>query len=109
MERGDIWHVDLNPVQGREQAGRRFILILTPAAFNALGTVLCAAITQGGDFARHRGFAVSLTGTGLKTGGVVLCNQLRTLDLRARQARFIERAPDFVVDEALAKVSALLD
>ena len=101
MERGDIYHVDLNPIQGREQAGARFVLIVSPKAFNLLGTPLVCPITQGGNFARHAGFAVSLNGAVTRTGGVVLCNQVRVLDLQARQARFVEKVPDFIVDDVL--------
>ena len=59
-------------------------------------------ITQGGNVARHAGFAVSLSGAGTQTQGVNLCNQPRVLDLQARKARFIEKVPAFVVDEVLA-------
>lgn len=109
MERGDIYHVDLNPIQGREQAGARFVLIVSQRAFNLLGTPLVCPITQGGNFARHAGFAVSLSGTGTQTQGVVLCNQPRVLDLQARRARFIERVPTFITDEVLAKLQSLID
>ena len=95
MERGDIFHVDLNPIQGREQGGARYVLIVSTKAFNLLGTPLVCPITQGGNFARHAGF--------------VLCNQPRVLDLRARRARFIEKAPDFITDEVLAKLSTLIE
>ena len=109
MDRGDIWHVDLNPARGHEQANPRYVLILTLNAFNRLGTAIVAPITSGGDFARHKGFAVSLSGTGTNASGVVLCHQLRALDLRARSGRFSEKAPDFIVDEVLAKVAALFE
>ena len=109
MKRGDIYHVDLNPIAGREQAGARFVLIVSPAEFNALGTPLVCPITQGGNFARHAGFAVSLSGAGTRTAGVVLCNQARVLDLQARQARFVERVPDFIVDEVRARLATLID
>ena len=109
MKRGDIYHVDLNPTAGREQAGSRFVLIVSPQEFNVLGTPLVCPITQGGNFARHAGFAVSLSGAGTRTGGVILCNQARVLDLQSRQARFVERAPDFVVDEVRARLATLID
>jgi mRNA-degrading endonuclease toxin of MazEF toxin-antitoxin module len=109
VNRGDIYHVDLNPTQGREQAGSRFVLIVSPAEFNRLGVQLVCPITQGGNFARHAGFAVSLSGAGTRTVGVILCNQARVLDLHARQARFLETAPAFIVDEVLARLGALLD
>lgn len=109
MHRGDIYHVDLNPVQGREQAGSRFVIVVSRIEFNVLGTPLVCPITQGGNFARHTGFTVPLNGAGTRTGGVVLCNQARVLDLKARHARFVERAPAFIVDEVLSKLSALID
>lgn len=109
MNRGDIYHVDLDPIQGREQAGSRYVLIVSPAEFNVLGTPLVCPVTQGGNFARHAGFAVSLNGAGTRTVGVVLCNQARVLDLQARKARFIERAPASVVDEVLARLGTLID
>ena len=109
MDRGDVYHVDLNPTQGREQAGARYVVIVSPKLFNVLGTPLVCPITQGGNFARHAGFAVSLSGAGTHTQGVVLCNQPRVLDLQARHGRFIERLPDFIVDEILAKILPLLE
>lgn len=109
MDRGDIWHVDLNPVRGREQANPRYVLILTPREFNRLGTPVVVPITTGGDFARTQGFTVSLSGAGTRATGVVLCHQLRTIDLRARNGTFSEKAPDFIMDDVLAKVTALFE
>jgi mRNA-degrading endonuclease toxin of MazEF toxin-antitoxin module len=109
MQRGDIWHVDLNPTKGREQANRRPVLILTPREFNALGTPIVAPITSGGTFARDQGFAVSLMGAGTRATGVILCHQLRALDLKARGATFSERVPDGVMEEVLARVRPLFE
>ena len=109
FDRGDIVSVPLDPAIGHEQRGTRPALVLTSKDFNRLGDVLVAPITQGGDFARHAGFAVSLTGTGCKTQGVALVNKVRMLDLTARQARKVERAPEEVMDEALGRLSGLLD
>lgn len=109
FERGDIVSVPLDPVVGHEQRGTRPALVLTTKAFNKLGDVLVAPITQGGDFARYAGFAVTLTGTGFKTHGVALVNKVRMLDLVARKARKAERVPQEVIDDALGQLSALLD
>jgi mRNA interferase ChpB len=109
FDRGDVVSVPLDPTVGHEQRGTRPALVLTTKDFNRLGDVLVAPITQGGDFSRHAGFAVSLTGTGCKTQGVALVNKVRMLDLAARQARRIERAPPSVIDEALGRLMALLD
>jgi mRNA-degrading endonuclease toxin of MazEF toxin-antitoxin module len=109
VERGDIFHVDLNPIQGREQGGARYVVIVSPKGFNVLGTPLVCPITQGGNFARHAGFAVPLSGAGTGTQGVVLCNQPRVLDLQARKTRLIETVPDFIMDEILAKLLPLVE
>ena len=111
FNRGDIIRVNLNPTAGREQQGDfRPALVLTPAAYNtATGLVLIAPITQGGDFARYAGFAVPLSGSGTETQGVVLCNQIRTVDLEARGAKRIESAPEVVIDDVLARVQALFE
>lgn len=108
-DRGDVVSVPLDPGMGHEQRGTRPALVLTSKDFNKLGDVLVAPITQGGDFSRHAGFAVSLTGTGCKTQGVALINKVRMLDLVARKARRVERAPQTVIDEALGRMVALLD
>jgi len=109
FDRGDVVSVPLDPAIGHEQRGSRPALVLTTKDFNKLGDVLVAPITQGGDFSRHAGFAVSLTGTGSRTQGVALINKVRMLDLAARKARRIERAPQAVIDEALGRLIALLD
>jgi mRNA interferase ChpB len=109
FDRGDVVSVPLDPAIGHEQRGTRPVLVLTTKDFNKLGDVLVAPITQGGDFSRHAGFAVSLTGTGCRTQGVALINKVRMLDLAARKARRIERAPQAVIDEALGRLIALLD
>lgn len=110
FNRGDIVRVNLNPTVGREQQGEfRPALVLSPAAFNLMGVALVAPITQGGDFARYAGFAVSLSGSGTETQGVVLANMIRTMDLVARSAKKIETAPDFVVEDALARLRAILE
>jgi mRNA interferase ChpB len=109
MNRGDIYHVGLDPIKGKEQQGTRYVLIISPRDFNRFGTPLVCPITSGGNFSRSKGFAVSLSGAGTNAQGVVLCNQSRTLDIAARGGRFIEKAPDFIVDEVIARLQTLLD
>lgn len=110
FDRGDIVLVSLEPVVGREMKGeRRPALVLTTKEFNVLGDVLIAPITQGGDFSRYAGFAVSLMGTGCKTQGVALVNKCRMMDLSARKAKRIERAPDEVIEDALGRLMVLFE
>lgn len=82
MERGEIWLVSLDPTAGHEQQGTRPVLIVTPAAFNRVTRLpVVVPVTSGGNFARTAGFAVSLDGVGIRTTGVVRCDQPRTIDM----------------------------
>lgn len=110
MKRGEIWLVGLDPVEGHEQMGRRPVLIVSPEAFNHLTKVpVVLPITSGGDFARTSGFAVSLTGAGTKTTGVVRCDQPRALDLGARGAKKLEIVPRMIMDEVLARLAPIFE
>jgi mRNA-degrading endonuclease toxin of MazEF toxin-antitoxin module len=98
----------LDPTSGHEQKGRRPVLIVSPGAFNTLtGTPIVLPIASGGNFARRAGFAVPLAGT--QTTGVVRCDQPRALDLDARGGRKVERAPEAIVDEVLARLATILE
>ena len=103
--RGEIWMVDLNPTRGREQAGVRPVLVLSPADETL---VIALPISQGVTLARSQGFAVSLTGAGTATQGVVICNQPRTIALKERNGRRIEAVPAAVMDEVLARIAPLV-
>ena len=100
MKRGEIWLV----------SGRRPGLIVSPEAFNRITKLpVVLPITSGHNFARTAGFAVPLTAVGMKTTGVVRCDQPRTLDLSARGGRKLERIPDATMDEVLARISPIFE
>jgi mRNA interferase ChpB len=78
-ERGDISLISLDPTQGDEQKGRRPVIVVSPGALNRLTHVsIVLPITTGGDFARVRGFTVSLVNAGTRTTGVMCCDQPRS-------------------------------
>ena len=108
MRRGEIWLVPLDPAQGREQRGTRPVLIVSPLEFNRLTQApVVLPITSGGDFARMAGFAVSLSGAGTRTTGVVRCDQPRALDLKARGGKLLEKTPPEIIEEVLARLVPL--
>ena len=93
--------VGFDPASGHEQQGAgRPALVLSVQAFNQLGMTLVAPITQGGNFARYAGFSVPLHCEEGDVHGVVLVNQVRMMDLRARLAKRIGLAAGEVVEEA---------
>ena len=108
-KRGDIWQVDLNPTAGNEQQGIRPVFVVSEEDFNRSGLTLICPITQGGNQTRFAGFAVSMMGAGTATQGVVMSNQVRTIDVSARRGKFIEKAPDFVTNDVLAKLQTIVE
>ncbi len=108
VKRGDIYMVSLNPTQGREQQGHRPVLIVSPTEFNAATRLpVVLPITNGGDFARRIGFAVEITG--IKTTGLIRCDQPRVLDLAERGGRRVDTLPEALMNEVLAKVATLFE
>ena len=109
-KRGEVWIVSLDPTADHEQRGTRPVLIVSPAAFNELtGTPIVLPITTGGNFARRRGFAVSLDGAGTRTTGVIRCDQPRAIDVGGREGRHVDTVPEHIMDEVLARLSAILE
>ena len=108
VKRGDIYAVPLDPTAGREQQGNRPVLIISPDNFNAATKLpVVLPITNGGEFARRLGFAVEITG--IKTTGIVRCDQPRVLDVTERGGRKVDELPTFLMDEVLAKVATLFE
>ncbi|PHM23788.1 type II toxin-antitoxin system PemK/MazF family toxin [Xenorhabdus ehlersii] len=111
--KGEIWHTNGDPVSGREFRGTHYYLVISEFALNQkLGTALCVPITSGGGLARSEAVTVYLDGSSTDTGkitGVVLCYQIRSLDLNERKATYSAQAEPSVVDEILSKVIDILD
>lgn len=103
-KRGDIVWTDFDPSAGHEQAHKRPAIVLSPEPFNKqIQLALVAPITS---TVRGHGFEVSLDGT--KTQGVVLCQQVKTIDYEYRGVKFIEKAPDKITQDVLAKVRVIV-
>ena len=108
MKRGDIYMVSLNPTQGREQQGHLPVLIVSPTQFNAATKLpVVLPITNGGDFARRIGFAVEIAG--IKTTGLIRCDQPRVLDIAERGGRKVDKLPAALLDDVLARVATLFE
>ena len=107
--RGDIVHLEFDPASGREMNGLHLGLVLSGKVFNQQGLAMICPVSQGAAAsARTYGTIVTLMGAGTDTQGAVHCHQLKSLDWRERRVRFKETVPQYVVDEALARVEAIL-
>jgi|SRR5262245_30572398 len=104
-ERGDAVWITLDPRAGHEQAGRRPALVLSPSAYNGrVGLALLCPITGQ---AKGYPFEVAVP-QGLAVTGVVLADQIKSLDWRIRKASRICSLPSEVVERVIEKVNALL-
>src|SRR5213083_2441326 len=102
-ERGDAVWITLDPQAGREQAGRRPALVLSPASYNGrVGLALLCPITNQ---AKGYPFEVGVP-AGLPVSGVVLADHLKSLDWRVRMASYICSLPAATVAEVLQKAQA---
>lgn len=104
-DRGDVVWVHFNPQAGHEQAGHRPALVVSPAAYNGrIGLALLCPITSP---AKGYPFEVPIP-AGLRVSGVVLSDQIKSLDWRARKAGFLDRVPEPVTVEVLRKLHSLV-
>lgn len=104
-DRGDIIWLDFSPQLGREQAGRRPALTVSPASYNRrVGLGLFCPITS-----KIKGypFEVPLP-DGLVVSGVILDDQIKSIDWRARRAQFAASVPTETIDAVASLLSTLL-
>lgn len=104
-ERGHAVWIDFNPQAGHEQAGRRPAVVLSPATYNSkVGLAILCPITS-----QIKGYPFEVRiPHGLAVSGVVLADQAKSLDWRARKAELICALPETMVTEVLQKLSTLL-
>jgi len=104
-ERGDLVWLTFNPQAGHEQASRRPAVVLSPAAYNGkVGLALFCPITSQ---AKGYPFEVALP-EGLPVSGVILADQVKSLDWRVREVEKIAKLPENILKEAMTKAGMLL-
>lgn len=105
-ERGDVVWLQFNPQAGSEQAGRRPALVVSPRSYNKrVGIALVCPITS-----KIKGypFEVELPQE-IETEGAILCDQIKSLDWRIRNAKRIGAVSLSVMQEVTARILALVD
>jgi len=103
--RGDVVWITFNPQAGHEQAGRGPALVLSPSSYNGkVGlAILCPVTSQ----VKGYPFEVAIP-AGSKLSGVVLADQVKSVDWRARGAIRKGRVKESVIAEVRAKIIALI-
>lgn len=104
-QRGDVIWINFNPQAGHEQAGRRPPAVLSPGAYNGKTNlaILCPITNQ----VKGYPFEVVIP-AGLAVTGVILADQVKSMDWEARNAAFICPLPAQTVDAILQRVGTLL-
>ena len=104
-ERGEVVWITLNPQAGHEQAGRRPAVVLSPGSYNGrVGlAIMCPVTSQ----VKGYPFEVEIP-EGLPVSGVILSDQVKSLDWRARKAEHVCNLPQETMEEVLQRVWALL-
>ena len=104
-DRGDVVSLSLDPQAGHEQKGRRPVLVVSPAAYNLKTSlaIFCPITSQSKGYP----FEVPIP-KGHRVKGVILSDQVKSLDWRIRRARFVCRLPRPVLVETIQKIGALL-
>lgn len=104
-QRGEVVWLQFDPQAGPGQAGLRPALVVSSAAYNGkVGLALFCPITNQ---VKGYPFEVALP-AGTKATGVVLADQVKSLDWRARSARRISTVPPDVLQAVLTKLNLLL-
>jgi len=103
--RGDIVWLDFDPQAGREQAGHRPALVVSPSAYNrTLGLMLVCPITS-----RRKGMPFEVpVPPDLPVEGVILADHLKSADWRARRAQYVCQVPSECVQEVTARIYPLI-
>jgi len=103
--RGDAIWVDLNPQAGHEQAGRRPAIVLSPASYNSkVGLAIICPITN-----QVKGYSFEVPiPSGQAVTGVILADQVRSIDWQARNSKLICLLPPTTVAEVIARLGRLL-
>lgn len=104
-DRGDLVWLHFNPQSGHEQAGKRPALVISPAAYNGkVGlSLLCPVISKSKGYP----FEVIIP-QDLPIEGVILSDQVKSLDWQSRQATFICKISDATMAEVVSKIELLI-
>ena len=103
--RGDLIWLSFDPQAGHEQAGRRPAVVLSPGSYNGkTHLAICCPITSN---TKGYPFEVPVPAS-LPIRGVILSDQLKSLDWYVRQAEFIVALPEDALREVLKKASVLV-
>lgn len=97
-EQGDIITLDFDPQLGHEQKGKRPALVISNSTFNKLTkmAIVCPITNTKRGFPLHVVIDDSLT-----TTGVIMCEQVKSLDITARDFAFKEKAPLEILEEVV--------
>jgi mRNA interferase MazF len=104
-DRGDIIWLDFNPQSGHEQRGRRPALTISFKEYNEkIGLGIFCPITS-----KIKGYPFEVEVSGKKVNGSILSDQVKSLDWTVRNAEFIEKIDEEIMNEAITNIKVLIE
>jgi mRNA interferase MazF len=106
VKQGDIIWLDFDPQTGHEQRGRRPALVVSNESFNNFSklAIVCPITNTN----KEHPFHIKLDQQ-TKTSGVILCDQVRTLDINARNFKFIEKLNAETLSDVIDIISGFME
>ena len=108
VKQGDIIRLNFDPQAGHEQSGRRPAIVVSNIKFNRFShckQVMVCPITRTD---KNLPYHIRLDDR-TKTNGVILTDQLRALDINAREYEFIEEAPEDIIIELIDVITGFIE
>lgn len=104
-QKGDFISVTFDPQSGHEQKGRRPALVISNTLFNqGSGLAFVCPITNTN---RNYPFHLPVPPKVSAVTGVVMVDQAKSIDFKARKAKFIAKAPVDLLEDVLAMLDAI--
>ena len=101
---GSIYSVSLDPVLGHEERGMRPVFVVSPKKYNTKsGLALVCPITS-----KQKGYPFEVVCNTSKAKGVILVDQIRTLDWKARKFAYMCDTSPATIEEVRAKLGVLV-
>lgn len=103
-DKSDVVWLEFDPQSGHEQKGKRPAVVISPKNYNEKSNLaLFCPVTS-----KKKGYPFEIKIKSKKISGVILSDQIRSLDWKARNAEFIMKASDSIMDDVMSKLKLLI-
>ncbi|MBQ2612135.1 type II toxin-antitoxin system PemK/MazF family toxin [bacterium] len=106
VKQGDIIFLDFDPQTGQEQKGRRPAFVVSNNTYNKFtkAAIVCPITNTN----RNNPMQIPLDSR-LKTTGVIMCDQVKALDIKMRNAEYVEHVPKDIIEEVIDLIYSMIE